>query len=81
MAEKKTETEKKDDGKVEVFVPRGNRNDEATLFVSVNGKNYFIPKGKTSRVPQCVADEIERAEYAQRRLDKTMDELVSKSKV
>lgn len=79
MAEKKTEIV--DDGKVEVFIPRGNRNDEPTLFVSVNGKNYFIPKGKTSRVPQCVADEINRADHAQRRLDKTMDELVSKSKV
>lgn len=63
----------KKDEKVEVFVPRGNRNGDPNLFVSINGKNYLLPKGKTSLVPQCVADEIERATYAQRMLDESID--------
>ena len=61
--------------KVEVFVPRGDRNGDPNLFVSVNGKNYLLPKGKTSVVPQCVADEIARATYAQRMLDDSIDAL------
>lgn len=57
MAEK-TEKVAKDE-RVEIFVPRSSG--EANLFVSVNGVNYLLPKGKTSKVPKCVADEIKRS--------------------
>mgnify|MGYP004504824965 FL=1 len=68
------ETKKKDE-RVEVFIPRGERNSDPMLFVSVNGKNYLLPKGKTSLVPTHVADEINRSVLAQRMLDESIDEL------
>ena len=45
----------------EIFIPRALDGEERSLFVSVNGKNYLLPKGKTSNVPQEVAAEIRRA--------------------
>lgn len=45
--------------RVDVFVPRDGG--DANLFVSVNGVNYVLPKGKTSSVPKHVAEEIKRA--------------------
>lgn len=60
MAEK-TEKIAKDE-RVEIFVPRSNG--DANLFVSVNGVNYLLPKGKASKVPKCVADEVKRAQMA-----------------
>ena len=59
--------------RVEVYVERGNATDEPNLFVSVNGYNCLLPKGKTSLVPKSVADEINRARRAQQRLDETID--------
>lgn len=66
---------KTEDYRVEMFIPRGDRNSDPDLFVSINGKNYLLPKGKTSLVPKEVADEIERANYAQRMLDEHIDEM------
>ena len=61
--------------RVEVYVERGNATDEPNLFVSVNGYNCLLPKGKTSLVPRSVAEEVARAKRAQQRLDETMDAL------
>ena len=61
--------------RVEIYIERGNANDEPNLFVSVNGYNCLLPKGKTSLVPKSVADEINRARRAQQRLDATIDAL------
>ena len=61
--------------KVEVFVPKGYVNEEPNLFVSVNGYNCLLPKGKTSLVPKSVAAEIHRARRAQQKLDATVDAL------
>lgn len=49
------------DDRVDLFIPRGQANDEPNLLISINGVNYLLPKGKTSRVKQCVADEYYRA--------------------
>jgi hypothetical protein len=68
MAEKKDE-------RVSVFIPRGDRNGDPNLFVSVNGVNYLLPKGKESLVPPVVAEEIKRSELAQRALDAALDEM------
>ncbi len=59
----------------EVFIPKGNAQDEPNLFVSVNGKNYLLPKGKTSKVLPEVAYEIKRSQRAQERYDETVDKL------
>ena len=61
--------------RVEIYIERGNANDEPNLFVSVNGYNCLLPKGKTSLVPKSVADEVGRARRAQQRLDATIDAL------
>lgn len=50
-----------DDGREDIFIPRGPKNDDPNLFVSVNGKNYLLPRGQKSRVPHEVAEEIHRA--------------------
>ena len=54
-------TEPVDDGREDIFIPRGPKNDDPNLFVSVNGKNYLLPRGQKSRVPHEVAAEIHRA--------------------
>ena len=82
MATKKTETETVEtvkDNRVEIFVPKGTAGDEPNLLVSVNGKNYLLPKGKTSKVPPAVAYEFKRSQRAQTRLDEKIDEMVAKS--
>ena len=33
----------------EIFIPRAGAKEDPNLFVSVNGKNFLIPKGKKSR--------------------------------
>ena len=50
-----------DDGRKDICIPRGPKNDDPNLFISVNGKNYLLPRGQKSRVPHEVAEEIHRA--------------------
>ena len=76
MAETKTNTEKRKD----VFIDRGAANDDPNYYVSVNGENFILPKGKTSSVPAYVAEEIERSRRAQARLDEKVDALLEASK-
>ena len=73
-------TEKVKDNRVEVFVPKGYANDDPNLFVSVNGVNYLLPKGKKSLVPAHVAAEIERSKRAQERQDEKMEQMLEASK-
>lgn len=70
-------TGKKKDTRVEVFIPRGAANDEPNFFVAVNGKSYLLPRGKKSKVPAEVAEEIERAIKAQEALDNRKDEMLA----
>ena len=39
----------------EIFIPRAGAKEDPNLFVSVNGKNFLIPKGKKSKVPRYIA--------------------------
>ena len=66
--------------RVEVFVPKGYANDEPNLFVSVNGVNYLLPKGKKSLVPAHVAAEIERSKRAAEKQDEKIDQMLEASK-
>ena len=65
----------REEERVEIYIERAQGNDNPNLFVSVNGYNCLLPKGKTSLVPKSVADEINRARRAQHRLDATIDAL------
>ena len=71
---------KNTDDRVEVFIPRAGANEEPNLFVSVNGVNYLLPKGKTSMVPKFIAEEINRSRKAQEALDKKIDDLIAAGK-
>lgn len=77
-ATKPAETVKED--RVEVFVPKGYANDDPNLFVSVNGVNYLLPKGKKSLVPAHVAAEIERSKRAAEKQDEKMEQMLEASK-
>ncbi len=81
-ASKETKKAKKMEPKpVEVFIPRGsNANDDPNMFVSVNGVNYLLPRGKKSLVPAEVAEEINRSIKAQEALDQRIDEMLAASK-
>ena len=68
------------DNRVEIFVPKGYANDEPNLFVSVNGVNYLLPKGKKSLVPASVAAEIERSKRAAEKQDEKMEQMLEASK-
>ena len=54
---------------VELFVPRGASVDEPNVVISVNGKNWVLPKGKSSKVPDFVKYEYERAQRAKEAMD------------
>ena len=73
-------TENVKDTRVEVLVPKGYANDEPNLFVSVNGVNYLLPKGKKSLVPAHVAAEIERSKRAAEVQDEKMEQMLEASK-
>lgn len=56
-----------------VFLPRGRKNEENFVIVSVNGRNYKIMKGVEVKVPACVAEVLENgrmmADTARRYMD------------
>ena len=80
-AKKDPETETvQTDNRVEIYVPRGASNDDPNLFISVNGKNYLLPRGKKSLVPPAVAYEFRRAERAQTRRDERNEQMLEASK-
>ena len=66
--------------RVDIFVPKGYANDEPNLMIAVNGVNYLLPKGKSSKVPKHIAEEFYRAQKAQEALDKRVDQMLEASK-
>ena len=66
--------------RVEVFVPKGYANEDPNLFVSVNGVNYLLPRGKKSLVPAYVAAEIERSKMAEVKQDANKEQMLEASK-
>ena len=80
MASKENVTKTFNEDKVELFVPRGYANDEPNLMIGVNGVNYLLPKGKTSKVPKHVAEEFYRSQRAQEIRDINSDKLLESSK-
>ena len=77
-ASKPAVTPKED--RVEIFVPKGYANDDPNFFISVNGVNYLLPRGKKSMVPAHVAAEFHRSQRAQERLDEKMEQMLEASK-
>ena len=65
---------------VDLFIDKGYANDEPNFFISVNGKNFLLPKGKTSKVPPYVKEEYDRSRRAQQTLDERSEALLEKAK-
>jgi hypothetical protein len=82
MDNEKTEktTEQGKEKRVKITVPRGYANDEPNLIIAVNGVNYVLPKGKTSEVPDFIAEEFYRSQKAQEALDNRVDKMLGASK-
>lgn len=72
MSEAKKET------RVKLYIPRGAANEDPNFFISINGVNYLLPKGKESLVPPEVAAEYERSQRAVNIGDRNMDRMMSK---
>lgn len=72
--------EKVKDDRVEIFVPKGYANEDPNMFISVNGVNYLLPRGKKSLVPANVAEVFYRSQKAQEYLDQTMEQMLEASK-
>lgn len=66
--------------KVEIFVPRISGNSDPNLIIVINGKNYVLPRGKSSIVPKAVADEYARAQRAQNKVDNAIFDMVEKAR-
>ena len=67
------------DDYVEVFIPKTSEIDDPNFYVSINGVRYILPKGKASKVPAHVAEEIYRSREAQEKLDRTIDALTAEA--
>ena len=67
------------DQRVDLFVEKGYANDEPNLLIAVNGVNYVLPKGKTSKVPKHVAEEYYRSRKAQQVLDEKVDTMLAEA--
>lgn len=80
MANNENKDSKPAEERVEVFIPRGGANDDPNFFVSVNGVNYLLPRGKKSLVPKHIAEEIELSKKAQERVDENIDKMLEASK-
>ena len=76
-AKETTAVKAKEPKKVELYVERGAAHDDPNCYISINGVNYILPRGKTSLVPAYVAEEYERSKKAQQRLDERKDELLN----
>ena len=63
--------------RVDLFVEKGYANDEPNLLIAVNGVNYVLPRGKTSKVPKHVAAEYYRSRKAQQALDEQVDKMLA----
>lgn len=73
----KKAVKKEDAAMVEVCIPRGRKQEENFVIVSVNGRNWKIMKGVSVSVPDYVAEVLDNAraaaDEARRFVDKMAD--------
>ncbi len=50
---------------VTIFIPRDKDTKEASRFVSVNDRTFYVPIGVNVEVPECVANVIRTSQEAQ----------------
>lgn len=74
------ETKAPKENRVELFVPKGYANDDPNFFISINGVNYVLPRGKTSLVPDFVKAEYDRSVRAAQTQDEKVEQMLEASK-
>lgn len=74
-----TATPVKKEEYVDLFVPRGQANDDPNEFISINSKNFLLPKGQVSKVPVYVKEEYERSQRALATLYEKSEALLQKA--
>lgn len=72
MAEtiKKTAWDKKET----VYIPKVSRGEQPTHYVSVNGHDYFVPKGESVEVPAPIAEAIRNAQEQQKKTEREAEQ-------
>lgn len=65
----------KEPEKMDIYIERGSANEDPNMQVCVNGVMYLLPKGKTSKVPLAVYNEIMRSRRARELQDQRMEDL------
>lgn len=78
-AETKTKKTAAEDDLVEIMIPPTSVKNDPGMFVSVNGKNWLLPRGQMHKVPKAVAYEIKRSWEAERKLSGVKQELSRQS--
>lgn len=66
---------------VDLYVEKGYAKDDPNEFISINGRNFILPKGKTSKVPPYVKAEYDRMLKAREIQEQNSDELKKKAKM
>ena len=66
------------DERVDVFVPKAGINEDPNLYVCVNGKEFLLPRGQTSRVPAYVKEAVECSFRTQTYQERHSQELIKK---
>ena len=62
---------------VTVTLPRGRKQEENFVIVSVNGRSWKIMRGVEVQVPRCVAEVLENAEMMAEEARRYVDERAS----
>lgn len=62
---------------VKILLPRGRKNEENFVIVSVNGRSWKIMRGVEVKVPRCVAEVLENAQMMAEEARRYVDERAS----
>ena len=65
--------------RVPLYIERGDNKDDPNVLIGLNGVNYLLPRGATSMVPSCVAEEYRRSREANNRFLDRMADLAKQS--
>lgn len=65
--------------RVPLYIDRGDNKDDPNVLIGLNSVNYLLPRGATSMVPRCVAEEYRRSREANNRFLDRMADLAKQS--
>lgn len=59
----------------EIRVPRAGANENKSVYVCVNGREFMVPTGKTVQVPYPVYERLRMKEKALEQVEQAMEEI------